>query len=265
MSSTVNPAHVYQAQVTAKTPKEGPKACPLVYDFTAASSYRTDFTQFFQNTQMSQVVTIFIDNLVNTSTTSISFDSTFEKIVAPAQSQGYYTVLTTQLAKATIASAGAFVVTIIYVNVFVAPCVWYSNGVPEAAVTIAGPLPLPVSISSPVVVPVSFTQPITVTVVNTAATNVVATQIALTTSYQNLNTAGNAANPNFVQFPDEGMTLQADPANTGTVLVSDGPTGQTGQNLLAGQILSFDFTNCALFDVKGSAAGQLLNIIQQQA
>lgn len=236
-----------------KNEGESPRVVPVNLLFGTVApqqpSWLFDYSNNQQQSYLKTLQGLWIDNLDNSETVEIDVQgNSTQRLVAPANSQGYYPILVSGSIKLLLTSSGTAKVPVYFLNQPVNPYIWFPNGSSggSTSVTIAGPNPLPVSL--PATAPV---------------TSVVATHLTLTTSFQNLNTIGVAANAVFIQSANKGMILQADPANTGTVLVSDTVGGQIGNALSAGQTLSFDFTNAALFQVRGSVASQVLNVLEQ--
>lgn len=225
------------ASTFGNDPKEGPKSSPMRFDFTAAPVYTIDFTQFQQQNQLTLIQTVFIDNTANTSPTSLIFDGTDQTLIAPALSQGYYPILTQKLAKATIASSGAFLVKVQFINVPIPPSVWYSAGIPGSTVTIGGPNPLPVAVAAP------------------ANTYYGVTQATMTGASIQLSTILPAGSPTSLKS----LTLQGFSTNASIIDLgsSAGVTVGTGIEIAAGGFQTFEAIDTTKMFVIGVAATKL--------
>lgn len=82
-------------------PTEGPKAIPLVLDFSAANNegIEVDLTMFEQQARMSMVQTLYIDMSQAANPLTVNCNDSGQKIVAKVGTQGYYNVLVPNPAK----------------------------------------------------------------------------------------------------------------------------------------------------------------------
>jgi hypothetical protein len=113
---------VYNAQV----PSEGPFALTLSLDFSANASYSLDLEMLTAGGgNISMVQTIFLDTTGLTGNTTVTVGGTVQTIIAKANTQGYYPVLSPNPPRFTFANAGgAGIAKVILVNVPIAPGTW---------------------------------------------------------------------------------------------------------------------------------------------
>lgn len=106
-------------------PDEGPKAIPVLLDFTGAvDTYILDIELLQNQGRMSMVQTLFIDlsQSANPLTVTINGGQT---IIAKARTQGYYTILAANPFKATFQSlAGGVVIPVQLINSAIPGVVW---------------------------------------------------------------------------------------------------------------------------------------------
>jgi hypothetical protein len=72
--------------------KEGQRAFPLTFDFTAIASYTTDLETQFQNGMFKALQTVFFDNADNANPATLLFSPVGPRIVIAKQSQGYFPI-----------------------------------------------------------------------------------------------------------------------------------------------------------------------------
>lgn len=111
-------------------PKEGPCSVPVICDFTAAPVYPVDLTNLFNQNYLSRVACVFADNSLNSSPLTLSVADTQQRITWPANSYGYMPVLQSTNLKFTVASQGAFVIELQFLNFAIAPGIYSANGQP---------------------------------------------------------------------------------------------------------------------------------------
>jgi len=82
-------------------PTEGPKAIPLLLDFSAAQvdGIEVDLTMFEQQARLSMVQTLYIDMADAANPLTVIIGDSGQKIVAKVGTQGYYSVLAPNPAK----------------------------------------------------------------------------------------------------------------------------------------------------------------------
>lgn len=107
-------------------PDEGPKAIPVLLDFTGAvDTYILDIELLQNQGRMSMVQTLFIDLSQSANSLTINVNGTGQVIIAKAHTQGYYTVLCANPCKMTFQSlAGGVVIPIQLVNAAIPGVVW---------------------------------------------------------------------------------------------------------------------------------------------
>jgi hypothetical protein len=107
-------------------PKGGPKVVGAQLDFTVNSQIEIDGLSVVQNGRIEFIQGMFIDNSDNPSPLTFIMQGTFQRIVAPAHSQGYYSILLPnppQMVANTTPAAG-LVISIIFYNVPIQSQVW---------------------------------------------------------------------------------------------------------------------------------------------
>lgn len=241
---------------------ESPRVVPVNLLFGTVApqqpSWLFDYSNNQQQSYLKTLQGLWIDNLDNSATVEIDVQgNSTQRLVAPANSQGYYPILVSGSIKLLLASSGTAKVPVYFLNQPVNPYIWFPNGSGggSSSVTIAGPNPLPVS----------FTQPVSVTQNITSQTQAIAARISLTTSAQNLNTIAVAANASWAQNPNGGFTIQCSNTSTGSgFLIVEDSAGNPVAELFPGQSVSFGQNNIApnsnLYQVLGSAAGIVMNV-----
>lgn len=118
--STISPQNALDGLI----PCEGPKALPYLMDFSAAAEYDFDFTQQWQQQTFSTIQCCYIDNSLNASPVTVTVNGTGQTITCPANSQGFFTLLTVPPPQFAVVSAGSVVVQIIWLNFYIPPTVW---------------------------------------------------------------------------------------------------------------------------------------------
>lgn len=109
----------------AKIPKEGPKAIPLVLDFTASDSYLLDYGNQQRLNKITMVQTVFIDASLSDVPVSVSVQGLNQVITAKGRTQGYYPVCCPNPLKLVFTCiTGPAGVIIILLNYPVSPCQW---------------------------------------------------------------------------------------------------------------------------------------------
>jgi hypothetical protein len=127
-TSIVNLSNVNVQQiVNQQVPDDGPKAIPLLLDFTASAQYNLDLTNQQQQGKISMIQSIYVDLSGNASNDlTITMPISGQVIVAKAGTQGYYSVLCPNPPRLNFAMAtsGGSVVPVFLLNVPVAGVVW---------------------------------------------------------------------------------------------------------------------------------------------
>lgn len=112
---------VYNAQV----PAEGPKAIPIVLDFTASTSYSIDGQILTTRDIISMVQSIFVDTTGATSNVIVSVRGSNQSIICKPNTQGYYPVVCPNPFGFTFTCAnGPNNALVILLNIPVAPAQW---------------------------------------------------------------------------------------------------------------------------------------------
>jgi hypothetical protein len=124
--ATIN--STFQPVFNAAVPKEGPKAIPLVLDFTAVQTIQVDLTQQQQSARISFLQGAFIDNSQNMSPLSIQSGQSQQVVTIPPQSQAFMPLLLPNPPIFNAATLGSAKVTIIVLNVPMDIAVWSVNG-----------------------------------------------------------------------------------------------------------------------------------------
>jgi hypothetical protein len=133
--------------LNAVVPPEGPKALPLVLDFTSVASILVDLTITTAQGKISTVQMIWADNSTNAALLTIAVSpGTQQTIKVPPGAQGWFPVMATNRPKLTFSTtAGAGQITVILLNVPVAQGQWFPSGSNERNVALA---PLATSITN---------------------------------------------------------------------------------------------------------------------
>jgi hypothetical protein len=109
-------------------PMEGPKVAEITLNFATQAEQTIDLSQLIQNNTISYVQCVFIDNYDNPDTLTLVAALTNLRIVVPANSQGYYSILAPNMPVFTVSTTvGAFNVTFGFLNVPVQPDQWSAN------------------------------------------------------------------------------------------------------------------------------------------
>jgi hypothetical protein len=237
---------------------EKPKIVPVNLLFgptlPAQPSWLFDYSNNQQQSYMKTLQGLWIDNFDNTTVVTINVQgNSTQRIVAPANSQGYYTILVSGAIRLTLSSAGTATVPVYFSNQPFSNHIWNPIGAGVASsVTIAGPNPLPVAVTTfaPNPLPVSVATPIN--------TYYGISQSAMTGSAIQLSTILPSGAPTSLK----NLTLQGAAANTTNIIdlgSSAGVTVGTGIEIAAG-----GFKNLALIDTTKmyviGASGTKLNI-----
>lgn len=107
-------------------PRGGPKTVPVTMDFTGTDGiFEIDGTVLVQNSKIEYLQTMYVDNNDNANDLTIEMSITNQRIVVPAGSQGYYSMLQPNPPKIIFTTvAGAFSIFVQFLNVPVQPAVW---------------------------------------------------------------------------------------------------------------------------------------------
>lgn len=117
----------YQNPHNQEVPDEGPKALPLLLDFSGTvTEYDLDLTNQQQQGYITMIQTIYIDlSRSGAADLTITINGSQQVIKAKAGTQGYYSVLVPNPPKLTFASSASSAVVPVYlINVPVAGVVW---------------------------------------------------------------------------------------------------------------------------------------------
>jgi hypothetical protein len=111
-------------------PQEGPKVIPYPLVFLSNSSQEIDLTNYHQLGKFSGIQTVFIDNSANAVPFQLVMYATNEKIICPANSQGYFPILLTSTLRLTASMTVAGNINLFILNFAIAAAVWSSVGIP---------------------------------------------------------------------------------------------------------------------------------------
>lgn len=116
----------YQPVSNQLVPDEGPKAIPLLLDFTVAAQYNLDLTTQQQQGRISMIQSLFIDLSAANNDLTVTFPIGGQVIVAKSGTQGYYSVLCPNPPRIyfAMATSGGTLVPIFCINVPVAGVTW---------------------------------------------------------------------------------------------------------------------------------------------
>ena len=104
--------------------KKGPLAARLSIDFTSQSDYDLDMQNAQSLNQFDLCQTMFIDNSAGGAAVEVTINSSGQKIVAKAGTQGYYNVMCPNPIKMHFSSAGGALVTVFLIDVAIPGAVW---------------------------------------------------------------------------------------------------------------------------------------------
>lgn len=104
-------------------PDGDPIAVPVTVDLTATTSKTVNFLIEETNGSIDNVQTLFVDNADNAQKLTLTFGVTNQRIVFPANAQGYVAVLAGGI-NVSVATTGAVVVPLIFINVPMPGHVW---------------------------------------------------------------------------------------------------------------------------------------------
>lgn len=106
-------------------PQEGPKAIPVLLDFTQANNYDLDLQLIGQQGRISMVQTLFVDMSASDIAMTVSVNGSLQQIVCKGRTQGYYQVLCPTPVKLSFSCAGGPAGVKVYlVNVAIPGAVW---------------------------------------------------------------------------------------------------------------------------------------------
>ncbi len=112
----------------AMVPAEGPKAIPLLLDFTAAQSLEVDFSALYSQQKIAYVQTLFIDNSNNTAILSIAAGAQSNQVIkVPPGAQAYLPILEPNPPRFVISTTGGVAVQAQFINVPMPAHVWMTN------------------------------------------------------------------------------------------------------------------------------------------
>lgn len=127
-ASLALPQNAGTAIGNAALPAEGPKAVPILLDFTVQPAYEIDPLQLFMQKTLSIIQCVYVDNALNPSPLTIDVPGTSQDVIAPPYSQGYYPILSPTSGKITVSSPGANIALRIHlINVPMPASVWEPN------------------------------------------------------------------------------------------------------------------------------------------
>jgi hypothetical protein len=240
----VNQTSIYNALV----PAEGPKTVPLQLDFRSNTSAIVDFTLASMQQQITSIQSVWVDNFANTADLTITVDNTQQVIHVPARSQGSFPVIAARAPKITVATTGAVVVPMQFLNVPIPSAVWYEGG--TSSVTVTGTVATADTILDAEVTPGTglhvYATAVTVTYAAGAVHTVTTGGTAVT-----VFGAGTITNGAVITNPTTATeSLYIDPVNSPTA-AAPGANGTTFE-LAPGQ--SYSFPNGVTGAVRANAA-----------
>lgn len=107
-------------------PAGGPKCVPTNVDFSNTAMVLLDGQQIVQQGKIEYLQGVFIDNSANANKLTLTMSTTGQTIIAPAKSQGYYSIMVPdppQITAATTQTNG-LVIPLFFYNVPIQPGVW---------------------------------------------------------------------------------------------------------------------------------------------
>jgi len=108
----------------ALIPREGPKAIPVLIDFSVTPTYQIDLQQVFSLARMTILQTLWVDNSANTGVVNITVSTINQTIKVPPSSQGYYPLLSGPEPTLTVSSVGGGKIQIHLLNIPVQSQTW---------------------------------------------------------------------------------------------------------------------------------------------
>ena len=107
-------------------PKGGPKVIPALLDFTQNGSVEIESEMAIAQQQIEFIQGIYIDNADFNVAMTLSISGTGQRIVAPPNSQGFYSIMATNPPRmvATMTAGANRKVPVIFYNVPIQPQVW---------------------------------------------------------------------------------------------------------------------------------------------
>ena len=112
-------------QVSAQEiPSEGPRAVPIILDFSVQASYTIDLTQQQVQTRLSMVQTIYIDLADTDNKITVLVENSLHRVKAKGRTEGFYPLLAPSPTRLVISSSGTDMVTVHLINVPIAGVVW---------------------------------------------------------------------------------------------------------------------------------------------
>jgi hypothetical protein len=118
---------------------KGPKALPMVLDFTSLTAYTFDFVAEEEGGVIDFIQGVYVDNSLNPNPLTLLFHLTQQKIVIPATAQGLWPVICPDnlACDATSLSGAGVIVTLLFLNVPTAYTQW-------GPITVTAPALVPV-------------------------------------------------------------------------------------------------------------------------
>ncbi len=127
----INPApaqgYIANPIYNALVPAEGPKSVPVNFQFNidgANTIYDVDFRDLVESGKITVVQTVFIDNSAGGSEVIVTVQGSNQQIKCPANSQGYFPVLSAKIARFAVTTAGSANVPAQFINVPLPTAVW---------------------------------------------------------------------------------------------------------------------------------------------
>jgi hypothetical protein len=106
-------------------PAGGPKCVPTFVDFSNAASVLLDGQAIVSQGKIEYLQGVFIDNSANVNKLSLTMSTTNQTIIAPAKSQGYYTIMVPDPPQIIAATVQAnIIIPLFFYNVPIQPAVW---------------------------------------------------------------------------------------------------------------------------------------------
>jgi len=102
----------------------GPLAIPMLADLSAATSFDIDLSAWQEQKLIDFINGVYIDNADNGSAVDLICNGTNQKVICPANSQGYFTLMIPNPPTFRAETAGGVVVPLIFYNIPMFPIVW---------------------------------------------------------------------------------------------------------------------------------------------
>lgn len=106
-------------------PSGGPKVIPTPVNFANAASILLDGSQIVTQGKIEYLQGVYIDNSANVDPLSLTMSTTGQKIICPANSQGYFSIMCPNPPQITVATTQQnLTITLMFYNVPIQAAVW---------------------------------------------------------------------------------------------------------------------------------------------